>query len=160
LPSPKIFVYKPAAFGHNRRVLKVLNAAYDQILNALAQVPVPDWFNDWEEDSLGEPPPSRNTWMRSTKWGCDLTAVAVLGNQYVRVGLLAGGLVEVVVRDTLDAPMLQELATYLVRCELAIQELDAGDVMVQRRDIDDALQAANPAFRKTDAFRRLDDSLK
>lgn len=135
------------ALADNRNMLAILNNIEEQIIDALNAVDSPDHF------------PEYSCWIRHGEFNSERIR-AVCQVDGVTLVLRCDGKVEACSRyELLSSQELRQLADYAERCEQAVARLDAGETLVQRRDIDDVLGACVPEFRKTDAFRRLDDAL-
>jgi hypothetical protein len=135
-------------------VLKLLNRLQQRILDALNKVEGPNFVGTSEDDDVR---PRR--WIAQGEFD-DEPILAIRHGRTARFVLKPNGAVHMsVYYGTLSRDDLFQVNAYMRDCELAITQLDDGEVLVQRRDVDAALQAAVPEFRKTDAFRRLDDAL-
>ncbi len=117
-------------------MLKLLNQLQQRLIDALNKVEAPDFVGLSDDDSMRP-----RQWVASTEFD-SRPILAFKGGKHARFALQADGTV------------------HMRACEEAVLTLEDGDVMVQRRDVDDALQAVSPAFRKTGAFRRLDGALE
>lgn len=128
-------------------MLIIIDQIEEQIVNALNAVDSPDSF------------PVRCFWIRHGEFNNERIR-AIRQTPDATLVLRCDGRVDVCSgHELLSSQELRQLADYAERCEQAVTRLYAGETLVQRRDIDDVLGACVPEFRKTDAFRRLDDAL-
>lgn len=130
----------------NRNMLAIVNKIECQILTALNA-----------EDRFAWLPADRQ-WIRASTHYKSKILYRIEGPE-IELIFTTSGHCEVTCLRRFNCTELCEIVRYAERCEQAVARLDAGETLVQRRDIDDVLGACAPEFRKTDAFRRLDDAL-
>lgn len=134
-------------------MLKILNRLQKQLIDALNRVDSPNFVGTSEDDDVRQHP-----WIAQGEYD-NRSILAIRHGSAVQFVLNVDGTVSMMTRyHGLARDDLFQVNAYMRACEEAVA-VDDGETLVQRRDIDDALGAANPEFRKTDAFRRLDDAM-
>lgn len=126
----------------NVSVLTAWNAAMRQICRALDSVE--------RGENLG--PTGPHCWRPCVS----TEAVLAIDTDDWSARLLYSGQVRITAGDATREELAQ-LLRYAELCEAAVDAVPG--IFVDPRDLDEALQNTTPAFKKTAAFRRLDDSL-
>jgi hypothetical protein len=133
-------------------MLKILNRLQKQLIDALNRVDSPNFVGTSDDDVRQHP------WVAQGEYN-NRSILAIRHGEAVQFVVNVDGTVAMMTRyHALTRDDLFQVNAYMRACEEAVA-MDDGETMVQRRDIDAALQASNPEFRKTDAFRRLDDAM-
>lgn len=136
-------------------MIKLLNQIQQQILDALNKVEAPNLvcISDEDDESLAHP------WVAQGEFN-DRPILAFRRGAAVQFALDVDGTVTMMTRYySLTRDDLFQVNAYMRACEEVVAALDDGETLVQRRDLDEILGNTNCEFRKTDAYRRLDNAL-